>query len=218
MFYIINGSPRKNGNTAELLHAAADGVRAAGKEIVWVDLYSLNYKGCVSCFACKRKDGNHKCLCACQDELTPVLEGLLHADGIIIGTPIYFRNITGAMQSFVERFLFPNYEYTPEAVCYPGALPNGFIYTMNVDRDKAQNVGLLDFLKTDQSFASALLRSKTEVLYAYNTKQFDDYSKYVVTTFSEEDKDRYRREHFNEDLAAAYAMGQKLANAAFTVE
>ena len=53
----INGSPRKNGNTAQLLKRAMDGAREAGAEVELVNLYdrSLNYKGCMSCFACKIK-------------------------------------------------------------------------------------------------------------------------------------------------------------------
>ena len=55
----INGSPRKNGNTAQLLKRAMDGAREAGAEVELVNLYdrSLNYKGCMSCFACKLKGG-----------------------------------------------------------------------------------------------------------------------------------------------------------------
>jgi len=53
----INGSPRKNGNTAQLLKRAMNGAREAGAEVELVNLYdrSLNYKGCMSCFACKIK-------------------------------------------------------------------------------------------------------------------------------------------------------------------
>ena len=55
----INGSPRKNGNTAQLLKRAMDGASEAGAEVELVNLYdrSLNYKGCMSCFACKVKGG-----------------------------------------------------------------------------------------------------------------------------------------------------------------
>jgi multimeric flavodoxin WrbA len=51
----INGSPRKNGNTAILLQKALDGAASVGAETEIVHLVDLNYKGCTSCFACKRK-------------------------------------------------------------------------------------------------------------------------------------------------------------------
>jgi multimeric flavodoxin WrbA len=53
----INGSPRKNGNTAQLLKRTMDGASEAGAEVELVNLYdrSLNYKGCMSCMAYKIK-------------------------------------------------------------------------------------------------------------------------------------------------------------------
>ena len=55
----INGSPRKNGNTAKLLKRAMEGAAEAGAETELINLYdrSLNFKGCMSCFACKLKGG-----------------------------------------------------------------------------------------------------------------------------------------------------------------
>ena len=55
----INGSPRKNGNTAALLEHAMNGCRSQGAQTKRIDLYHLNYKGCMSCFFCKRKDTPH---------------------------------------------------------------------------------------------------------------------------------------------------------------
>ena len=71
----INGSPRKNGNTAQLLKRAMDGAREAGAEVELVNLYdrSLNYKGCMSCFACKLKGGK-KGVCSFKDDLQPILQ------------------------------------------------------------------------------------------------------------------------------------------------
>ena len=53
----INGSPRKNSNTATLLKKALEGAAAQGAETELIHLYDLNFKGCISCFACKLKDG-----------------------------------------------------------------------------------------------------------------------------------------------------------------
>ena len=58
----INGSQRKNGNTAQLLKRAMEGARELGAEVEMVNLYdrSLNYKGCMSCFACKPRQGRYR--------------------------------------------------------------------------------------------------------------------------------------------------------------
>lgn len=71
----INGSPRKNGNTAKLLQRAMEGAEEAGAEVEWVNLYDrkLNIKGCMSCFACKVKGGK-KGVCSFKDDLLPILQ------------------------------------------------------------------------------------------------------------------------------------------------
>jgi multimeric flavodoxin WrbA len=52
----INGSPRKNKNTAQMLEAAMQGAQHAGAETELIQLYDLHYQGCKSCFACKQKN------------------------------------------------------------------------------------------------------------------------------------------------------------------
>ena len=102
--YAINGGPRKKFNTVKLLQAALDGAAAApcseAEETEMIHLYDLNYKGCVSCFSCKRLGGKSYGHCAVKDDLAPVLEKLSQADGLIFGSPIYFGNVTGMMRSF----------------------------------------------------------------------------------------------------------------------
>ena len=79
----INGSPRKNWNTATLLNKALEGAAAQGAQTDLIHLYDLNFKGCISCFACKRKDGKSYGKCAYHDDLSPVLEKIEKADAII---------------------------------------------------------------------------------------------------------------------------------------
>jgi len=102
----INGSPRKNANTATLLKNALEGAAKQGAQTELIHLYDLNYQGCVSCFACKLKNGKSYGKCAHKDELKPLLEKLRDADAIVLGSPIYFGNITGMMRSFIERLAF----------------------------------------------------------------------------------------------------------------
>ena len=77
MYYIINGSPRSNGNTATLLHSAENGIKSVGKEVEWIELNKLNFKGCISCFACKQVDEKFKNHCIQKDDLSLMLEKLL---------------------------------------------------------------------------------------------------------------------------------------------
>ena len=79
----INGSPRKNKNTAQMLEAAMKGAQEAGADVEMIHLYGLNYKGCMSCFLCKRKGNTANGLCGFKDELQPVLEKVINADVLV---------------------------------------------------------------------------------------------------------------------------------------
>ncbi len=91
---IIDGGPRKNMNTAAMLAKVAEGATQAGAEAKVVRLYDLAYKGCISCLACKIK-GRASNVCKFKDALTPVLEEIAQADGLVLGSPIYFGDVTG---------------------------------------------------------------------------------------------------------------------------
>ena len=103
----INGSPRKNGNTAQLLKRAMDGAREAGAEVELVNLYdrNLNYKGCMSCFACKLKGGK-KGVCSFKDDLQPILQKAVEADVLVCGSPNYCGYPSAALRAFTTKSHF----------------------------------------------------------------------------------------------------------------
>jgi multimeric flavodoxin WrbA len=109
----INGSPRKHWNTATVLEQALEGAKTKGATTEIVHLYDLDYKGCHSCFECKKIGGKSYGRCAVKDGLTPLLDRALAADALICGTPVYFGAETGEMRSFLERLMFPVATYTP---------------------------------------------------------------------------------------------------------
>jgi len=120
----INGSPRKKWNTSQLLREAAKGAESVGAEVKFINLYDLAYKGCISCFGCKRK-GAIPCHCFMKDDLSPILEEVLQADVLFLGSPIYFGNITGEMRSFLERLAFITMSYDDyTAQIFQGHLPS----------------------------------------------------------------------------------------------
>ena len=102
---ILNGSPRKNWNTAMMLKAAAEGAAAAGAEVEYIDLFDLSYTGCRSCLACKRK-GAERPKCFWRDDLSPVIDRIFAADALIIGSPIYLGDITSQVIALLERLHF----------------------------------------------------------------------------------------------------------------
>ncbi len=212
--YAINGSPRKNKNTATLIQKALDGVKESvkGKEIETeiINLYDLNYTGCISCFACKRLEGKSYGKCAVKDDIQEVLEKVSQADGIIFGSPIYHGNITGQLQSFLERLLFPYLVYDKNySSIAPKKMPTAFIYTMNAPKELMDQIG---YLKTFNNIESSIEHhfSKPLVIYSNNTYQFDDYSKYESSAFSEEAKAAHRKIQFPIDCQKAFDLGVSL--------
>ncbi len=210
--YAINGSPRRNKNTAQMLDKALEGVKAEfpDAQVERINLFDLNFTSCKSCFACKRKDEKFLRTCALKDDLTPVLEKLKDADALIFGSPIYYRTITGQMHSFYERLFFPNMLYKegyPTLVEHK--IPTACIYTMNVDEKEMIEGGYRQNMELWENFLTWYY-SKPLIAYAFNTYQFDDYSKYICETFNEADKAKYRAEQFPKDLQNAYELGQKL--------
>ena len=89
----INGSPRKRWNTATLLRKALAGAKAKGAMTEFVHLYDLSFRGCISCFACKKISGKSYGRCAVRDELTPLLTKAAEADVLILGVCCKTTNI-----------------------------------------------------------------------------------------------------------------------------
>lgn len=200
----INGSPRKGWNTEKLLKEALRGAADAGAETSLVQLYDLRYTGCKSCFACKLL-GAERDRCVLTDELTPVLNDVLGADVLLLGSPIYFGDITGQMVSFMERLVFPTLSYDDYAKrVFRGKINAAFFYTMNASKE----------------YYEALLQQRGEMLKrlggqvafyaACDTYQFSDYSKFHAKAFDEEHKRNVREEQFPKDLQAAYEIGFRL--------
>ncbi|MBL4930446.1 flavodoxin family protein [Clostridium paridis] len=207
----INGSPRRNWNTATLLNKALEGAESQGAETELINLYDLEYKGCISCFECKRKDGVHG-KCAMKDDLTPVLEKLETADAIILGSPIYYMNITSSMLALLERFLFSHSIYSAEIpTVYPRKIQAGFIYTMNINEKLSDESGIKGVLRTHQKHIERMLGRQLELLYCYDTYQFTDYDKYESSIFSKEAKAKQKTEQFPIDCKEAFEMGVRLA-------
>ncbi len=208
----VNGSPRKTWNTATLLAAALEGAAAQGAATELVHLYDLDYKGCRSCFACKLKGGPGYGRCAVRDGLAPLLEKIASADALILGSPVYFGSVTGEMRSFLERLLFPYLMYVAgdKRTLFPRSLPTAFIYTMNVDEAHLKEMGWDKHL-ANNARVLAMIFDAHEALFAYDTLQFDDYSRYHAPMFDPAAKARSRAEAFPRDCADAYNLGARLA-------
>ena len=142
-FYLLCGSPRKGHNTDQLLDAAIEGIkeRIPDVEIEKIYIYDYQYTGCISCYGCKRKGSKSYGTCVKQDEIKLLLSRIAKADGLIVGSPIYFHDIPGQLHAFLERLLYPYLVYEKNYVSIaPKKLVTAFIYTMNATEKKAENM------------------------------------------------------------------------------
>lgn len=207
----VNGSPRKKWNTATLLDHAVKGAASKGSKTELVHLYDLDYKGCISCFSCKMKGGKSYGKCAVKDGLTPLLEKIREADGLILGSPIYFGSVSGEMKSFLERLLFSALAYTdPPVSLFPKKLRAGFIYTMNATEEQLSTYGIEHQVAMNERYLTRIFGS-AEKLLCFDTWQFDDYSKVVADRFDPKKKAQRRKEVFPKDCEKAFDMGARFA-------
>lgn len=207
----INGSPRKKNNTATMLRHALEGAKSVGAEVEIINLYDLNYKGCTSCFACKRKDSKNISKCAMKDELSPVLDKAMASDMVLIGSPIYLSNITGETQSFLERFIFMNLSYDKASLTnYEGSINVGFIFTMGVTHEMATQFGLDNMFESLKGTAAAILNGKSDYVTLSDAYQFKDYSKYATAMIDLNQKEITRKEQYPIDYQNAFDLGKRL--------
>jgi multimeric flavodoxin WrbA len=209
---IVNASPRKDGNTAALLQSAILGMKSMGANTELFHLYDLDFKGCTSCFACKRKDSRCNGLCAMRDDLTAVLKKILDCDCLLLGSPIYFWDVPGIMRSFLERLVFPIHPYSlTKTTTFEGKIHTGVIYTMNITEERMKQS---DYESIFQKCKNLLLKfnGESEVLISNDTYQFDDYSLYEAPRYDEAHKARVKAEQFPLDCQKAFVLGARMAN------
>ena len=205
---IINASPRKNWNTAQLLQEARKGAESVSAEVEFIDLYDLAFTGCRSCLACKLKNGKHPG-CAWKDDLSPLIDRILAADALIIGTPIYWGEPTAQFRALMERLVFCTMPY--EAGTYfDGKIDVGFIYTMNAPQEYYK-ANLRPYLDNIEGLFKMGLHGEIKSYAACDTLQVKDYTRYDMAYFSEDDKRKHHEEQFPIDLAECYKMGAELS-------
>ena len=202
----VNASPRTGWNTSLLVNEAAKGAASAGAEIEVIDLYKLDkFSGCISCFGCKREASYGRC--ACRDGLTPVLDKIRNADGLIIGTPNYLGEGTAGFRALYERLVFQVLTYNREQMCcneHP--IPVLLIMTSNApDQMYAQ------LLKNYQGTLSNFV-GPTTTFACGDTLQVNDYSKFNWTLFDPAAKQARRETDFPQKMAQVFDLGAALVS------
>lgn len=98
---IFNGSPRMDGNTATILQMVERGAKEHHAEVKSYTLFKMRAMACQGCFACRMQED-----CLVNDELSKAMEEVKTADAVVIGSPIYFMQVSGMVKNLYDRF-FP---------------------------------------------------------------------------------------------------------------
>ena len=100
---IINGSPKANGNTATALHEAEDILQQNGIETEWIHVGHKQIHGCIACNNCWETG-----ICAFNDIVNEISSKMREADGLLIGSPVYFASPNGTLISLLDRLFYSN--------------------------------------------------------------------------------------------------------------
>jgi multimeric flavodoxin WrbA len=97
----FNGSARKDGNTALLLNLVLDEIKNEGMETEVVQLAGKPLQGCIACYKCFTNK-NQRCAVE-KDDMNDHIAKMLEADGILLGSPTYFADVSAGTKALIER-------------------------------------------------------------------------------------------------------------------
>ena len=97
----IIGSPHKNGTISKLAKQILKGAEQSGVKCELINLYDYNIQYCKGCWACSKKG-----TCILKDDFEEIFQKIKDADVIILGSPVYWANISGIMKNFFDRLTF----------------------------------------------------------------------------------------------------------------
>ncbi|CEQ06473.1 flavodoxin family protein [Paeniclostridium sordellii] len=100
----FNGSPHKRGNTYNAIETVAKELEKEGIEVEIVHVGNKAIRGCIACGGCSRNQ-NERCVLD-KDEVNEWIQKMKEADGIILGSPVYYSAIAGTMKSFLDRAFY----------------------------------------------------------------------------------------------------------------
>jgi multimeric flavodoxin WrbA len=95
----IYGSPRRKGNTAALLKKAVEGARDSGAEVQEIVLRDLKISPCLEIYGCLQTGE-----CAIKDDFQMVRDKILHAQGLILASPVFFYTVSAHTKVLMDRF------------------------------------------------------------------------------------------------------------------
>lgn len=100
---ILNGSPKANGNTATALHEVERTLQEQGIETEWIHVGQQHIHGCIACNKCWETG-----TCAFNDVVNELSVKMKDADGLVVGSPVYFASPNGTLLALLDRLFYSN--------------------------------------------------------------------------------------------------------------
>ena len=97
---ILNGSPRRNGNTSALVKAFTQGAESAGNTVTEFFLDSMEIHGCRGCFG---GHSSQECPCVHKDDMSQIYPAVKESDVVVLATPLYYWNMSGQIRTAIDR-------------------------------------------------------------------------------------------------------------------
>lgn len=97
---ILNGSPRKNGNTSALVNAFAQGAESAGHTVTEFFLGGMDIHGCKGCFG---GHSSRECPCVQQDDMNKIYPAVKDSDVVVLASPLYYWTMSGQLRTALDR-------------------------------------------------------------------------------------------------------------------
>ncbi len=97
---ILNGSPRKNGNTSAIVKSFTEGAQSAGNTVTEFFLDSMDIHGCKGCF------GGHsskECPCVQKDDMAKIYPAVKECDVVVLASPLYYWTMSGQIKTALDR-------------------------------------------------------------------------------------------------------------------
>ena len=97
---ILNGSPRKNGNTSALVKAFNQGAESAGHTVTEFFLGGMDIHGCKGCFG---GHSSRECPCVQQDDMNKIYPAVKDSDVVVLASPLYYWTMSGQLRTALDR-------------------------------------------------------------------------------------------------------------------
>ena len=194
---VINADPKIKQEVGKLLKSASEGAKSVGSEVEYFDLYKMDIRGCMLCSICKKKN-KESFKCYWRDDLSPIIEKILNADTLLIGSQIFFNEPTSHYRALVERLIYCIVSYDMNYY-YKSNVNVGIFYSVISPREHFEKSVRPTLKSTEDLFK--MLNGEVKVFASY---------KGLRSQRKTDDQIKEKMQEFDIDLEKAFEIGAEL--------